>query len=117
MSRSPRDYLLHILDETRYIIEASDNLAKEEFYNNETLKRSFVRSLEVMGEATKNLPEDFRAKYPQIPWRRMAGMRDKLIHDYFGIDYDVVWDVVKTQIDNLNFEITKIINELEETSK
>ena len=117
MSRSPKDYLLHILDETSYILETSKNLKKEEFDKNETLKRSFVRSLEVMGEATKNLPEDFRVKYPQIPWRRMAGMRDKLIHDYFGIDYDLVWDVVKNQIHNLNLEITKIINELEETSK
>ena len=90
-----------------------ENLEKEDFLKNETLKRSFVRSLEVIGEATKNLPEDFRAKYPQIPWRRMAGMRDKLIHDYFGIDYDVVWDVAKNQINNLNFEIKKIINELE----
>jgi uncharacterized protein with HEPN domain len=74
----------------------------------------YVRSLEVIGEATKKMSEYFRSEYPEMPWRRMAGMRDKLIYDYFGIDYDVVWDVVKNEIPNLNWQITKIIKELED---
>ncbi|KOR34271.1 MULTISPECIES: HepT-like ribonuclease domain-containing protein [Planktothricoides] len=114
MSRSNKDYLLHIMDEIIYLLTTSENLEKEAFGNNETFKRSFVRSLEVIGEATKKLSEDFRSEYPEMPWRRMAGMRDKLIHDYFGIDYDVVWDVVKNEIPNLNWQITKIIKELED---
>ncbi len=58
------------------------------------LKRAYVRSLEVIGEAVKQLPNDLRQKYPAIEWRAMAGMRDQLIHNYFGVDFDIVWDVV-----------------------
>jgi len=63
------------------------------FAKDETLKRAFVRSIEVIGEATKNLSESFRDQHPQIDWRAMAGMRDRLIHGYFGNDYEIVWDV------------------------
>lgn len=112
MSRLPKDYLLHILDETVYLLDHSANLEKEAFLRDETLKRSFVRSLEVIGEATKNLPDDFKVNYPQVSWRRMAGMRDKLIHDYFGVDYDVVWNVVTVEIEFLNLEITKMIEKI-----
>ena len=60
-----------------------------------------MRSLEIIGEAAKKVPEDFRAQHPQVAWRAMAGMRDRLIHDYFGVDYDLVWDVVCTRIPTL----------------
>ncbi|MGB3491600.1 MAG: DUF86 domain-containing protein [Elainellaceae cyanobacterium] len=109
MSRSPRDYLLHILDETAYIIDCAQGMEKSAFLQNGTLKRAFVRSLEIIGEATKNLPDDFKSQYPQIAWRRMAGMRDKLIHAYFGVDYDVVWDVVEHEIPTLNQEVQNIL--------
>jgi uncharacterized protein with HEPN domain len=112
MSRSPKNYLLHILDETLYLLEFSSNLAKEDFLEDKTLKRSFVRSLEIIGEATKNLSEDFRKSYPSIQWKRMAGMRDKLIHEYFGVDYDVVWDVIINEIPQLHSAILIIINQL-----
>lgn len=58
----------------------------------ETLRRAFVRSLEITGEATKKVPDDFRAAFPDVEWRAMAGMRDRLIHDYFGVDFELVWD-------------------------
>jgi len=102
MSRSLKIYLLHIFDETTYLLEVSQDLTKQDFLENKTLKRSFVRSLEVIGEATKNLPDDFRRRYPDVTWKQMAGMRDRLIHQYFGIDYDVVWDVVVHQIPKLH---------------
>jgi len=57
-----------------------------------------VRSLEVIGEATKNIPDELQNEYPQIQWRAIAGMRDRLIHSYFGIDYDIVWDVLRNHI-------------------
>ena len=90
-------------------MRAAEGLDKQAFLDNETLKRAFVRSLEVIGEATKNLPNDFREKYPGVAWKQMAGMRDKLIHNYFGIDYDVVWDVVSSEIPTLDLAIKTIL--------
>lgn len=71
---------------------------KPTFPQDETRRRAFVRGLEIIGEATKRVPEDFRTKHPDLPWKQMAGMRDRLIHDYFGVDYEIVWDVVKNHI-------------------
>lgn len=94
MSFEPRDYLRHILVEADYLLGRSAGLTFEQFMADETLRRAFVRSLEVVGEAAKKVADDFRAQYPTVEWRAMAGMRDKLIHDYFGVDYELVWDVV-----------------------
>ena len=98
MLRSPRDYLQHILDETSYLITTGKNLARAKFITDETLKRAYVRSLEIIGEAVKQLPNSLREKYPSIEWKSMAGMRDKLISDYLGVDYEIVWDVVMNKI-------------------
>ena len=98
MSRSVRDYLKHIRDEIIYLEAESKGLDKSTFLNDETRKRAFVRSIEIIGEATKQIPDDLRDAYPQIQWRAVAGMRDQLIHGYFGIDYDIVWDVLKNHI-------------------
>jgi len=76
-------------------VRQTEMLTREDFFKDETRQKAFVRSLEVVGEATKKIPDDFKARYNQVEWKAMAGMRDKLIHDYFGIDYEIVWDVVK----------------------
>jgi uncharacterized protein with HEPN domain len=109
MLPSTLEYLRHILDETQYLTDRARGLSKDEFMRDETLKRAFVRSLEVIGEATKQIPDDFRQKYSHLEWRAMAGMRDRLIHRYFGVDYDLVWDVVINKMSVLQREIRQIV--------
>ena len=89
-------------------------LSFERFAADETLRRAFVRSLEVIGEAVKNLPEDFRASHSEVDWRPIARMRDRLIHRYFGVDYQLVWDVVQEKLPELKRKIRSIIDNLQQ---
>lgn len=109
MSRSMREYLQHILDETEYLSTQSRAITKEKFLADGTLKRAFVRSIEIIGEAVKQLPEDLLSQHPTIEWRAIARMRDYVIHHYFGVDYDIVWDVVTEQIPLLASEIEQML--------
>jgi len=109
MSFEPREYLRHILAEAGYLLEASSRTDKASFLQDETLRRAFVRSLEVIGEAAKKVPEEFRALHPRVEWRGMSRMRDRLIHGYFGVDYDLVWEVVETKVPPLAREVRRIL--------
>ena len=109
MSLSPLEYLRHILDEGRYLSTQAKASDRERFMRDETAKRAFVRSIEIIGEATKNVPPEFRGRYPDVEWRAMAGMRDRLIHDYLGVDYEIVWDVAATKATALCSQIEGIL--------
>lgn len=110
MSKDSKEYLRHIYDECLYIISVSENLLFEDFMEDETLKRAVVRSLEIIGEATKKIPADFKVKWNTIQWKNMAGMRDRLIHDYIGVNYTIVWDVMKNKIPDMNKQISEFLN-------
>jgi uncharacterized protein with HEPN domain len=98
-----------MLDETEYLIEESRGLKKDEFLQDATRKRAFVRSIEIIGEASKKLPFELKSRYPGSNWKAIAGMRDRLIHDYFGVDYDIVWDVVENKVPTLRKDILEIL--------
>lgn len=110
MSPSPIEYVRHMLEEAEYLTAEAENLSKEEFLLDETVKRAFVRSIEIIGEATKKIPAAMRKRHSHIEWRAMAGMRDKLIHGYFGVDYDLVWDVAKNKSPLLRLQLEAILS-------
>jgi len=111
MSRCPFEYLRHILDEIAYVQGVTRDITQTDFLADETLKRSVVRSIEIIGEAAKKLPSDFKDKHPDVQWKRVAGMRDRLIHGYFGVDYRIVWDVAENKLPELKQKISQMMSE------
>ncbi len=109
MSQSHLELLSHIIDEINFIISESSTTNVKEFLNDEKLKRAFVRSFEIIGEASKNIPNDIKELYPEIEWKSMARMRDRLIHHYFGVDYELVWNIVCENIPVLKVQLEKIL--------
>ena len=113
MHKQPKEYLCHILDECQFILASTSYLTKDLFIENEVVKRAVVRSLEIIGEACKKIPADVKLKWHTISWKNMAGMRDRLIHDYIGINYSIVWDVVHNKIPELEKQIAIVIEDQE----
>jgi len=111
MSKEAIEFLKHILDECKFIqTSIGSDFKKEDLLSDETLKRAVVRSLEIIGEASKMILIDVKLKWNSISWKNISGMRDKLIHDYIGVNYSIVWDVVKNKIPELEKQIKEVIN-------
>jgi len=115
MKKEDLPYLKHILDSIYRIEDYVQEIEYEDFMDNHLLQDGVIRQLEIIGEATKRLSEDIKEKYPNISWKDMAGMRDKLIHGYFGVDLDAVWDTAKKDVPRLRNEIEKIMEKEEKT--
>lgn len=113
MSLSPLEYIRHMLDEIDYIMSRVSDINYDFFCRDETLKRAFVRSVEIIGEASKKLPEDIKSMQPDIEWRKVTGMRDRLVHDYFGVDYTIVWDVALNKLPDLRVKLINLLNKVQ----
>lgn len=111
MNKDPLVFIKHIRDAITDIEHSVKNLSQNEFKENKDIKDATIRRIEIIGEATKNVPESFRTKHPEIPWSDIAGMRDKLIHEYFGVNLDRVWVVVKKDIPTLKRQIKEILEQ------
>ena len=109
--KRPEPYLLHIIVEMDYLLKYSECIDFQDFLHDETLRRSFERSFEIIGEAVKNIPKAFREMHPNMPWKDMAGLRDVLIHQYFGVDHARIWDTVKQKLPALRERIKDLLQE------
>ena len=109
MSYEPHDVLRHILAEADFLVEVGATLTRQGLEEDPVLQRAIVRSLEIIGEASKRVPADLRNANPAVEWRAMARMRDRLIHDYFGVDLDIVWRVLQVNIPALQEEVRRIL--------
>ena len=101
-------FLEHISDEIEFLESNFYDLELEDLMKDPVLQRACIRSLEVMGEAVKNISDDFKKEYSEIEWRKIAGLRDKLIHHYFGVDWDIVWNVIQNKIPEIKESLEKI---------
>lgn len=113
MKKNDSVYLSHILNSIERIEEYTEGMEKDDFLSSNLVQDGTIRQIEIIGEATKNLSKILREKYSHIPWSDIAGMRDRLIHHYFGVDLKAVWSTVKVDIPTLKDEILAILNDME----
>jgi uncharacterized protein with HEPN domain len=111
--RDLRDYLQDILDAIDDIENFVDSMTYEQFVKDKKTLNAVVRSIEIIGEASKKLPESIKKKHNELPWREITGMRDKLIHAYFGIDTETIWKAVKENIPTMRKSIQKMLKDQE----
>ncbi|MEE9294799.1 MAG: DUF86 domain-containing protein [Phycisphaerae bacterium] len=109
MPRNYSVYLQDMLEAARKVHSYTEGLTKEAFATDDRTVDAVVRNLEVLGEAAKGIPDEFRQSHPAIPWKRISGLRDVLIHEYFGIDLDIVWDIVQNKTPPLERELRKLL--------
>jgi len=110
--RKDKAYLKHILDAISDTEKFTEGINKEGFFENKEKQYAVLRALEIIGEATKNLSKELKAKYYGVSWRDIAGMRDKLIHEYFGVNLELVWTTVKNNLPELKKQISMVLKEI-----
>jgi len=113
VTREYRDYVEDILNAIDEVAEFTAGMSYEVFLQDRKTTNAVIRSLEVLGEAVKGIPEDIRAQAGGVPWKRMAGMRDKLIHEYFGVDLSIVWTVVNEELPPLRPSVEQLLGRLD----
>lgn len=111
--REVRDYLNDILQSIADIRLFAAGMSFEQFCSDRKTVNAVVRSLEIIGEATKKIPADIRTRYPDLPWIEIAAMRDKLIHEYFGVDLEIVWETVRNDLAPLESAIQKVLEDMQ----
>ncbi|MBN2379568.1 DUF86 domain-containing protein [candidate division WOR-3 bacterium] len=109
MKRDDSVYISHILEAGRKALGFIKDRIREDLDNNEMLALSLIRLLEIIGEAGNQISSSLRDKYPHLPWKQMTDMRNRLIHAYFNVDYDIVWDTVSNDLPQLITELEKIL--------
>lgn len=112
--RNDIDLIRDIAESVARISLYTLNMEYEEFRKDKKTQDAVIRNIEIMGEATKKLSEDMRKDYPNIPWKNIAGTRDKLIHNYFGVNIDIIWSIVQIEIPSLLPKIERIYQNLNE---
>jgi len=114
MKKDDLIYLDHILNSLSKTVDYTEGVTKKDFLNNEEKQDAVIRKIEITGEAIKRVSKELREKYKHIPWKAIAGMRDKLIHDYIDVDLDMVWETATKDVPRLIPQIQAIIDDLEE---
>jgi uncharacterized protein with HEPN domain len=104
-----KDFLTHIREAMKRTTSYTEQMTYEEFLEDIKTQDAVIRNIEIIGEAIKNLSEQLRSRYTEIPWKSMAGMRDKLIHHYFGVNFSIVWKVAKEELPEIINHIEQII--------
>lgn len=110
--RDDKVYLQHVLDAILAIERFTGGVTYEQFVRNEMMQQAVVRELEIVGEAGRNLSEEFRTQHPEIPWREIIGMRNRIIHAYFDLDLGAVWDAVQLDVPTLKLQIETILRHM-----